>query len=300
MIKPSNRLRAAGLALVVTFLWSTSWVLIRRVLDDDQRVPPITFAGLRYGLAAIVVLAWMSSGSRRGSIRAIDGPALRRLVLLGAVMYGVTQGAQFVAIDSQPAATTNLVLAMTPLAVALSSAAFLDEPTTGRQRAGGAVIVLGAAAYFAGDLGATAVGVAAALTGLAANAAASLLGRSVNRTTALTSGTVTAVSMSVGAALLIATGLAVDGVPRPGTAALVVIAWLAVVNTALAFTWWNRSLRTLTATESAAINTTMAVQIPILGWIFLDEPLGLPEIAGISMVVAGVLAMRSARRQTLS
>jgi drug/metabolite transporter (DMT)-like permease len=75
-----------------------------------------------------------------------------------------------------------------------------------------------------------------------------------------------------------------------------IIAWLAVVNTALAFTWWNQTQRVLRATETAAINTTMAAQIPILGWIFLDEALGAAEIVGITLVVAGVLTMR-ARRQ---
>jgi drug/metabolite transporter (DMT)-like permease len=223
----------------------------------------------------------------------LDRGSILPLVALGAVMYAVTQGAQFVAIDSQPAATTNLMLAMTPLVVALSSAALLGEHTTRTQRLGGAVIIAGAIVYFAGDLGATAVGMTAATVGLIANAGAALLGRSINRSAALTPTVVTTVSMSVGATLLVVTGVAVDGWPRPTLAAAAIITWLAVVNTALAFTWWNHAQRVLTATESAAINTTMAVQIPILAWIFLDEPLGVAEIAGITLVVVGVMTMRA-------
>jgi len=34
-------------ALFVTFLWSSSWVLIKFGLEE---IPPLTFAGLRYGL----------------------------------------------------------------------------------------------------------------------------------------------------------------------------------------------------------------------------------------------------------
>ena len=290
------RLRAAALALLVTFLWSTSWVLIRKVLDDDNRLPPVTFAGLRYALAALLLVAWMSSGPRRGVLGELERASFWPLVALGVVMYAVTQGAQFVAIDSQPAATTNLMLAMTPLVVALSSAALLGEHTTPIQRVGGAVIVAGAVVYFAGDLGATAVGMTAASIGLVANVGAALLGRSINRSAAVTPTVVTTVSMSVGAVLLIATGLAVDGWPRPSPSAALIIAWLAVVNTALAFTWWNQTQRVLRATETAAINTTMAAQIPILGWIFLDEALGAAEIVGITLVVVGVLTMR-ARRQ---
>ena len=283
------RLRAAALALFVTFLWSTSWVLIKHGLDD---LPPITFAGLRYGLAALVLLTWMSTGTRRGVLRRLDRASLWPLVGLGAVMYALTQGAQFIAIDAQPFATTNLMLAMTPLVVALCSAMLLGEHTTRVQRVGGIVIVVGVAAYFAGDLGATRIGMAAATIGLFANAGAAMLGRSINRSTALTPTVVTTVSMSVGAVVLLITGLALDGLPRVSLGAALILGWLAVVNTAAAFTWWNHAQRVLSATETAAINTTMAVQIPILGWIFFDERLGAAEVTGIALVVAGVLTMR--------
>ena len=41
------------LALLVTVLWSSSWVLIRWGLDDEG-LSPLMFAALRYGLAAVV------------------------------------------------------------------------------------------------------------------------------------------------------------------------------------------------------------------------------------------------------
>ena len=42
-------------ALFVTFLWSTSWVLIKIGLDDLD-LKPLSFAGLRYALAALILL----------------------------------------------------------------------------------------------------------------------------------------------------------------------------------------------------------------------------------------------------
>lgn len=290
-----QRLRAAALALFVTFLWSTSWVLIRAGLDDED-LAPLTFAGLRYALAALVLAGYLVGTPRRRAQRRLDQRDWLLLAALGVVFYAVTQGAQFVAIDAQPVATTNVLLAMTPLVVALSSAALLGEHTTAVQRAGAVVIVAGAVVYFAGDLGATAVGLAAATIALVANAAASLLGRSINRTMTISPIVVTTVSMSVGAAILLVAGLSLDGVPHLSGRGALIVAWLAVVNTAAAFTWWNHAHRHLSAAELAAINTTMAVQIPILGWIFLDEPLGAPEVAGITLVVTGVLAMQTLRR----
>jgi len=44
----SAHARATAEALFVTFLWSTSWVLIKWGLPS---IPPLTFAGLRYVMA---------------------------------------------------------------------------------------------------------------------------------------------------------------------------------------------------------------------------------------------------------
>jgi drug/metabolite transporter (DMT)-like permease len=47
--------RGAATGLFVTFLWSTSWVLIKVGLDG-LALAPLSFAGLRYALAAVVVV----------------------------------------------------------------------------------------------------------------------------------------------------------------------------------------------------------------------------------------------------
>ena len=50
-----RHLMALWAALAVTVLWSSSWVLIRVGLDDED-LEPLTFAGLRYLLAALVLV----------------------------------------------------------------------------------------------------------------------------------------------------------------------------------------------------------------------------------------------------
>jgi drug/metabolite transporter (DMT)-like permease len=210
------------------------------------------------------------------------------LSLLGLVFVALAQGAQFVAIDTQPAATTSLVLSLTPLLVAGASRVILGERPTGGQVAGTALIIVGAIAYFSGDLGFTGVGMLAALVGLLANAAGALMGRAVNRDRVLPPLVVTVVSMSAGAIALIVLGGAVEGWPELSSRAWLIVTWLAVVNTALAFTLWNRSLQHLSATESAAVNNTMLIQIGLLAWVFLDEVPGALDVLGMLAVSAGV------------
>ncbi|MGA7097009.1 MAG: EamA family transporter [Acidimicrobiia bacterium] len=284
---------AIYVALFVTVLWSSSWILIRWVLDSEE-LSPVLFAGLRYGLAASVLAGLISSGKRtRGEIRVMTAADWLYLGGLGLVFVSVAQGAQFVAIASQPAATSSLVLSLTPLVVAISSTAALGEAPSFRQLAASAVILIGALTYFSGDLGFTTVGMIASGVGLAANAAASLMGRQANRGRRQSPLVVTGVSMAIGAIALLTVGLATEGMPHLSPRTWSIIAWLALVNTALAFTLWNRSLQILTATESAAINNTMLVQIALLAWIFLGESPGPLDIIGMVLVSVGVyLAQR--------
>lgn len=292
--------RAIATALTVTVLWSSSWILIRWGLDDEA-LEPITFAALRYGLAAIVLAVWVAARPAvRGNLKELDRSSLLRIVTLGLVFYAITQGAQFLAIDNQPAATTSLVLSWTPLLVAVLGNRLLAEAASTRQLLGAGLVALGAWLYFSGDLGATAAGMIAALVGLGSNVVAALMGREINRSQTLGAVTVTVLSMGVGALALAVAGLVVEGVPSLTWRAGLIIVWLAVVNTALAFTLWNFSLRQLSALESAAINNTMLIQIALLAWLFLDESLGWSEGSGILLVSVGIVLAQATlgRRRT--
>ena len=75
--------------------------------------------------------------------------------------------------------------------------------------------------------------------------------------------------MGVGAIVLLVVGVLIEGFPIMTIRSWLIVVWLAVVNTAFAFTLWNHTLRTLPAMESSLINSTMSVQIPILAVLFL-------------------------------
>jgi drug/metabolite transporter (DMT)-like permease len=285
---PSHR-TAVALALLVTFLWSTSWVLIRWGLEGEH-VPPITFAGLRYALGAAVLVGWLLARERPAVLAlALDRDQLARLLALGVLFVAVAQGAQYVALAHQPAATTSLVLSLTPLFVAVTAAVLLAEVPNARQMLGVLLVAGGAILFFAGELGATAMGLLAALIGLAATVAGGVLGRAVNRGARISPALVTTVSMSAGAALLLVVGLLSEGLPDLNLRAWLIIGWLALVNTAFAFTLWNRSLQRLSAVASASINNTMLIQVALLAWLFLGEDPGAAGLAGIIVVSVGVL-----------
>jgi drug/metabolite transporter (DMT)-like permease len=278
-------------ALLVTFLWSTSWVLIKVGLTD---LPALTFAGLRYALATVVLLPFVLRGGRLSALRSLPARSWRDLLLLGLVMYAITQGAQFMALAYLPAATLSLALSFSPLVVALLAAAALREGLFLRQWLGIAAVVAGALIYFGPSLPPfeQRLGLAIAAVGLLANSVAGVLARAINRSRTLDPLLVTLVSMGVGAVVLLGTGVATGGIPTMTFTTGLIVAWLAIVNTAFAFTLWNATLRHLTAVESSVINNTMLIQIAALAWLFLGEALSALQLAGIAVVTVGTLVVQ--------
>jgi drug/metabolite transporter (DMT)-like permease len=286
--------RAVLQALFVTVLWSTSWVLIKFGLAD---IPALTFAGLRYVLAAMCLLPFALRGERLAALRALTGRDWAALVSLGLLLYAATQGAQFLGLAYLPAATVSLMLNLTSVVVVALGIAVLREWPTGWQWAGVLINLTGVGVYFypvsvSADQG---LGLGIMTAGVLANGLSAVLGREVNRGQRLDPLTVTAVSMTIGSVVLLATGVAVQGLPPLDARHWALIGWLAVVNSAVAFTLWNRTLRTLSAMESNLINSTMLIQIAILAWVFLGEALTAAEIAGLVLAGIGVILVQARR-----
>jgi drug/metabolite transporter (DMT)-like permease len=286
-----SRVSAVAISVFVVFLWATSWVLIKIGLEE---IPALTFAGLRYMLAFLCLLPFAASVYRRPSSPAVPKREMGQLIVLGLLLYAVTQGASFLALSYLPAITTNLLWSFSTVAVALFGVVWLAEYPTRFQWAGIVLATLGAVVYFypvelpAGYL----AGVVASVIGVLANAGAAIVGRGVNRSRRFHPLVVTAVSMGVGAIVLLLVGFSVQGLPLITIKGWAIIAWLAVVNTAVAFTLWNHTLRTLSATESSIINGTMLIWIPILAVVFLGEDVSGKELLGLIAAGVGTLIVQ--------
>ncbi len=286
-------IKAVLQALFVTFLWSTSWVLIKIGLQTS--LPAITFAGLRYFIAFLCLLPFvLVNPIHRNAIRSFSRATWVQLTLLGIMFYALTQGAQFISLAFLPAATLSLLLNFSPIFVALPSDFINKESPSIIQWGGILLSTIGAIVYFfpleirSGQT----LGLTIAFIGVLANSGSSLLGRQINHKSGLSPLLVTAISMGIGGALLLVTGIITQGFGRLDLTQWLIVGWLAIVNTAVAFTLWNNSLRTLTAVESSIINSTMLPQIAILAWLFLYEPLGVRQIFGIVLVGIGTLIVQ--------
>jgi drug/metabolite transporter (DMT)-like permease len=291
----SSHWAAVGQALLVTFLWSTSYILVKIGLVD---IPSITFAGLRYSLAFLVLLPFFFRQGQASRLRTLTRRDWVRLAALGLLFYAITQGTNFVGLSYLPTVTVSLLLSFSPVIVALLGIPLLSERPRWRQWLGIGLCLIGAFLYFypLALPNGQAIGVAIVLLGVLANAFSSILGREVNRAENIPPLTVTVVSMGIGGLVLLASGLALQGLPQLSLTNWGIILWLAVVNTAFAFTLWNHTLRTLSAMESTVINNTMLIQIAVLAWLFLGESLSGLEIVGLGVAAVGALLVQLRNR----
>lgn len=280
-MKSNPRLNAILQALLVTFIWSTSWIIIKLFIHE---IPPLTFAGLRFSLAVLFLLpGFLRQREVLPSLKASDQ---RWLLLLGLIYYGIMQGTQILTIKHLDAIAFTLILNFTSIVVAIAGIFLLKETIRQRQWFGLALLILGTFLFFTQSAAAQRpwIGLVLAIVSMLLNASSSLLGRFINREQRIPAIAVTAISMAVGGFLLLITGLIVEGFPHLSLQAWLALLWLALVNTAFAFWTWNRSLQVLTAVESSVINNTMLIQISLLAWIFLDERVSL--LQGLALLIA--------------
>ncbi len=300
MVKREHgHISAILLAVLVTVLWSSSFVLIKAGL---KQMPVLLFAGLRYFIAFLVLLPFVVFSPER--MRAVQELGTRdwiRVLSLGVLFYTCTQGASFIGLSLLPAVTVSLLLSFTPFIVAFSGMALLSERPTVTKWIGILLFAAGIVVYFfpvsipKNQL----FGLIVVAFGVFVNAGSSILGRSINREKRIQPLVLTVLSMGFGSVLLLISGIAVSGIPGLSLKSWVIILWLAVVNTAIAFTLWNHTLRTLQALESSIINNTMLFQVAVLAWVFLGEAMTVKQIIGtvVSGAAAVVVQLRTPRRR---
>jgi drug/metabolite transporter (DMT)-like permease len=287
----SPHLSAILLALLVTFLWSTSFVIIKLGLKE---IPPLTFAGLRYSIAFVCLLPFLFTKKNIAVVQNLEKRDWSKLILLGVLFYAFTQGTQFIGLSLLPAVTVSLWLNFTPLIVAVMAIFLIKEFPTQLQWFGVVLFIIGILTYFypvslSED---QSLGLIVMTIGVFANSSSAVLGRSVNRKGNINPLVVTVVSMGIGSAILLVTGIIVQGFPPISSENILYLLWLAIINTALAFTIWNHTLRTLTAMESSIINGTMLIQIAVLAWIFLGETISVKEISGMLIAALGAVLVQ--------
>jgi len=266
----------------VTFLWSTSFLLVKLSLPF---VPPVTLAAVRYLLAFLFLLAYALLLDRRRPARL----AWMTLVVIGIFNYGVSQGLQYSAMRVLPVATIALLFCLLPAIQAIADTIWLREPPAPVELLGAAVTLGGVALYLPWGGSIAWIGLLMMAGTLIAATIGTTLSRKVAREGTTSTLHLTLVSIGAGALSVLPVGLLGEPAPRFPPFVVGALLWLALANTAVAWSLWNHALRTLTAFEANLVANTTVFQVGVLGWIFLSEPLTGRQIVAIVVAFGGVL-----------
>lgn len=293
----SNHARAVGQALLVTFLWSTSFVITKWIYADGG-VGPLWLNALRYATAALLLSGYraLSPSASGCSLTAMPRSLWLKLVALGTINYGLTQGGQMIGLHLLPSSHVAMILNLNnTLQVLLFSAILLKERPSLVQWVGIGLGLAGAAAFYY-PLASPPGGWVGAIPVLAAGvgyAATTIWTRQLMRDRTVSALDLTVVSMLAGAATMAAVAAAAEGMPVLSARSGLLLLWLASVNTALAFTLWAHTQKVLVPFETSTLNNTMLVQIALLSWLLLGEPLGGLKLPGIGLVTMGTFLVQA-------
>lgn len=274
-------------ALLVTFLWSTSYILTKIGLTE---ISPLVLVSLRYVVASLILVP---AAVLRGEHRALDGRAALKLVFLGITGYSVAQGLQCVGLYHLPAVTVTFILNFTPVIVLTLGLVFLKTTPTPRQVAGIALVIAGAYIYFGGGVSASSLtGVIVTFVSGLGWAAYLVASRAFFKPGEIGPLGLSAFAMGVGTVFVAGSAWVYEGFTALSLGGWGIVLWLGVVNTAAAFFLWNHALQRVEAFEISILQNTMLIQIAILSVIFLGEKLTASKMLGMAAVFVGVLIVQ--------
>jgi drug/metabolite transporter (DMT)-like permease len=290
-VSPSEyRLAEIGV-LAVMVLWAANFIVVKSALAV---LPPVGFTFLRFVLASItlfLLLRWRegSIGLPRRDVVAICG--------LGALGFGIYQILWTTGLSTAPAGDSALIIASTPVLVAILAVIAGSDVLTRGKLVGGLVSFAGVAVVIASgpglSLGGSIIGEgitlgAAVCWSIYLAFGAPFLGRhSPLRATAWATVAGTIVLAPVAIAQLASAGL--TGVPVEALGAVLYSGLLAAgVSNVIV----QNGVKVIGPTRTSAYQFLVPALAVVLAFLLLAEPIRPGQVSGGIVIVAGVLITR--------
>jgi drug/metabolite transporter (DMT)-like permease len=277
---------AAAIGVTLVF-WASAFVAIRHL---GHEVTPGALSLGRLLIAAIVLSALLVRAPRSRFTRS----ELVLLVCCGVAWFGIYNLALNDSERRIDAATAAMVVQVGPILIAFLAALFLGERLTGWLLLGmaiafGGVVVIGSAMRDGG--GSDLTGVLLALLAAATYAIGVVCQKVLLRR--LSGLEVTCYACWIGAVVCLPwLGDLGDVVRHGSTETLLLIAYLGVFPTAIAFSTWAFALRHTDAGKQSLTTFLVPVIATVMAWLLLDEVPPALAFVGGALCIVGVLVTR--------
>jgi drug/metabolite transporter (DMT)-like permease len=287
-----SQTRAYAALLLIATLWGTFPATGKLAVQD---FPPVFLTAIRAVIASSFLVALLFRSGAADTMRALGPDSFRAFAVLGICGLVLSTQLSYFGYAYTTAANAAILQAATPVLVALGARAYLGERLRRRQQAGVAVSALGVLVVVtdgrlwtlrlqdlrAGDF--------ITLAGLVAWMTYTVYGKRV--VTTHSPAVTTTAAYVAGTCVLVAEAvLTAPMFPRPVLTS--VRAWTVVVYHALfgavAHIWWYRAVDRVGASRAAVFMNVTPIVGVVMAASLLREPVGIWEVVGTLLVLAGV------------
>lgn len=285
------RYRDASLFVLLAALFGLSFVAIKTGLRE---LPPVFFAGLRFDVAALVLLTYLAATRPRSAWLPRTRRDLLGIGVAGLFLIALNNGLLFVGQGSTTPAAASVMYGLNPILAPVFAWALLGQRLSkvgalgiGVALAGVVVIVQPSPAAFAG--GDEVVGQLLVLGAAAAVALGSVSLRRVEPT--MNSLPVTAWAMAFGAVLLHLASVGMREATGPllavNTVTVLSVLSIAIPSTALAYPIYFGLIRRVGPVRANLVAYAVPVFAALTGFLVLGSAIDAATVVGFFVVVAG-------------
>jgi drug/metabolite transporter (DMT)-like permease len=304
MTSPARPWRSDIVLLLAVFIWGLNFPILKAALEVMH---PHVINVFRFTISA-VVLGAIYIHRQKTSGHAFWDPMRNetwRIVALGLLGFVLYQFFFIIGVENTAAGTAALIMSGAPVWTAIAGGLFRTERLRGLGWMGLAVSLIG-----------TIVVVSGGVTGLAPG---TLFGNLMMVGAALFWGLYTAFSRPVlgrvspiGLSFFGLTAglpiLWIIGIPffhQVDWSAVELWVWLAIfysgaLSTGVAVAFWNTAIRSVGASQTAAYNNLVPFVALLFSYLLIGEPITVLQVVGGTLIIAGLLVMRRARRLVTS
>jgi drug/metabolite transporter (DMT)-like permease len=283
--------------LLTAIIWGSNYSVIKFVL---QHVPARAFNGLRLLIASTVFLLAIFGSRRRAHVQQLTRRDWAVVILLGIVGQFLYQILFIEGLERTSVMNASIIIACTPAAVSIASAAVGHERLPGAHWLGTALSFAGVTLIVRGG---AATGVSSPSGDLMMIACVlcwtvyTVAGRPLLATYSPL--VITGLSMAIGTAIFLP--FAADDFARTPWADVPVVAWVCVVFSSLlalnfSYTAWYLGVRQLGSSRTSIYSNVVPVAALLVAMAWLGERLVGMRLVGAVLVAAGVLLTRWRRK----
>lgn len=297
-LSPSAKRRVLVPFLIVTFIWGSTWLVIRHQLGV---VPANWSIAYRFGIAAMAMALYARA---KGISLRLTGRDHAFAAVMGIALFGLNFNFVYRAEAYVASGLVALVFALLLVPNTLLARLFLKQGVSRPFLVGSAVAVSGLALLFWHELavspagpGAVAAGIGLTLAGVLSASVGNVM-QATGRARAIPAVTLLTWGMAYGALADAIFAYAIAGPPQFDMSLSYIfgLSYLGIMASAVAFPLYFGVIQAVGPGRAAYSSVLVPVEAMALSTLFEDYRWGLPAAAGVALVLGGLLLALRGRR----